>query len=199
MSKNIENIKIPLSFAQQRLWFLDQLEGASAAYNISTTLRLQGMLNLSVFERAFVAIIIRHNVLRTVLVTVNETPAQQILPDLPFAIPVVDLSALSFEQQTDQTKQIATHDAQQPFDLVHGPLLRASLLKLDENDHILLLTMHHIISDSWSLELLLRELASLYTAFIATQPPDTESPLPELPIQYADFSVWQRNLSLIHI
>ncbi|HEV8494807.1 MAG TPA: condensation domain-containing protein, partial [Candidatus Angelobacter sp.] len=176
---------IPLSFAQERLWFLDQLDGGSATYNIPSALRLQGNLNAGVLEKVFAEIIRRHEVLRTVFVTLHDQPIQQILPDVAFSLPVIDLSDLPLEE----VKQHITQDAAQPFDLAQGPLLRVSLLKVSEQDHTLLLNMHHSISDGWSTGILMSELATLYSAFLHNQP----SPLPELSMQYADFATWQRN------
>ncbi len=180
--------KLPLSFAQQRLWFLDQLEPGSPLYNIPEAVRLTGLLDVAALERSLNEIVRRHESLRTFFVTADGQPAQIILPALTLKLPVVDLSGAPESEREAEAFRLATEEAQCPFDLAHGPLLRARLLRLDEQDCIFLLTMHHIISDGWSTGVLIREVAELYVAFSAGQP----SPLPDLPIQYADFASWQR-------
>jgi amino acid adenylation domain-containing protein/non-ribosomal peptide synthase protein (TIGR01720 family) len=177
-----------LSFAQARLWFLEQLEPGSSAYNIPSAVRLTGSLHVAVLEQSLNEIVQRHEVLRTTFAVVSGEPIQVIAPVLALTIPRVDLRNLPEAQQEAQVERLATEEAQQPFDLAKGPLLRATLLHLDEAEHVLLLTMHHIVSDGWSMGVLIRELAALYEAFSTGKP----SPLPELPIQYADFAHWQR-------
>jgi amino acid adenylation domain-containing protein len=177
-----------LSFAQARLWFLEQLEPGSGAYNIPAAVRLTGSLDVVALEQSLQEIVLRHEALRTTFAMVSGEPLQVIAPVLALSVPLVDLRSLSEAQQKAEVKRLATESAQQPFDLAMGPLLRATLLKLGEAEHVLLLTMHHIVSDGWSMGVLLRELATLYEAFSAGKP----SPLPQLPIQYADFAHWQR-------
>lgn len=177
-----------LSFAQQRLWFLDQLEPGSASYNISDATRLVGPLNRGALEQSLQEIIRRHEILRTTFVKLEGQPVQIIAPTLDFKLPIVDLGALSGEQREARVQEIAAEGALRPFDLSTGPLLRTTLIKLDDHNHVLLSTIHHIISDGWSLGILMRELAALYKAFSSGEP----SPLPDLSIQYVDFAQWQR-------
>jgi amino acid adenylation domain-containing protein len=182
----------PLSFAQQRLWFLDELEGGSTnAYNIPVVLRLQGRLDQDRLERCFNEIIRRHESLRTTFETNRATGAteQVIHHSLPVRLEVIDLSEGSADERVARARALANEKAQIPFDLSTGPLLRASLLSLASDDHVLLLTIHHIVSDGWSVGVLIKELIALYEAFTRGE----ESPLPELQIQYADFAHWQRN------
>ncbi|HEX8348925.1 MAG TPA: condensation domain-containing protein, partial [Hymenobacter sp.] len=177
-----------LSFAQARLWFLEQLEPGSYAYNMPAAVRLTGSLNVAALEQSLNEIVLRHEALRTTFRMVSGEPLQVIAPVLVLTLPLVDLRSLPEAQQEAQAERLATEEAQQPFDLAMGPLLRAKLLHLSEAEHILLLTMHHIVSDGWSMGVMIRELAALYKAFSMGKP----SPLPELPIQYADFAHWQR-------
>ncbi|MGK7948457.1 MAG: amino acid adenylation domain-containing protein [Xenococcaceae cyanobacterium] len=180
--------EIPLSFAQQRLWFLDQLEGESSTYNMPVALSLNGSLKVEALEQALTEIVRRHEILRTCFKIVNGNPIQDINSSIKLTLPLVNLQELPDQNQSLEVKRLATEEAQQPFDLSQEPLLRVSLLKLAFDKHVLLLTMHHIISDGWSLGILVQELSVLYQAFCAGKP----SPLPELPIQYADFAAWQR-------
>ncbi|WP_163869877.1 condensation domain-containing protein, partial [Myxococcus eversor] len=177
----------PLSFSQQRLWFLDQLEPGSAAYNMPVALQLDGALRVDALEQALSELVRRHESLRTCFKSVEDTPVQVISPPASLVLSVVDLS--SHESREAEVHRLVEQEACKAFDLANGPLLRASLLRLDEREHVLLLTMHHIVSDGWSMDVLVREMATLYAAFSAGQP----SPLPELPVQYADFAVWQRS------
>jgi len=179
----------PASFAQARLWFLDQFEPGSPFYNLPTAVRLKGRLNVAILEQSFQEIVRRHEALRTTFTTVEGQPVQEISPDLIFALQVVNLRELPETEREVKAQALATQEAQRPFNLEQGPLLRATLLQLNEEEQILLLTMHHIVSDGWSMGVLIRELAALYKAFSAGQP----SPLPALPIQYADFAIWQRD------
>ncbi|RMF32232.1 MAG: non-ribosomal peptide synthetase, partial [Chloroflexi bacterium] len=179
---------LPLSFAQQRLWFLDQLEPGSPFYNIPTAVRLTGPLDVAALEASLNEILRRHESLRTTFPTVDGRPRQQIAPELTLSLPVIDLRGLPEAEREAQALRLATEEAQRPFDLAQGPLIRALLLQLDDDDHIALLTMHHIVSDGWSMGILIQEIAVLYDAFSQGRP----SPLPELPIQYADFAAWQR-------
>ncbi|WP_163867071.1 non-ribosomal peptide synthetase, partial [Myxococcus eversor] len=180
---------LPLSFAQQRLWLIDQLQPGSPAYNIPTALRLEGTLELSALQRAFEALVLRHEALRTTFQAEGDEPWQVIHPAAIQPMQVVDLSALPAEQREARARRLATEDALRPFDLAAGPLLRATVLRLAPAEHVLLLCMHHGISDGWSMGVLVRELAALYEAFLHGQP----SPLPQLPVQYADYAVWQRS------
>ncbi|NMG11915.1 non-ribosomal peptide synthetase [Brasilonema sp. UFV-L1] len=187
---------LPLSFAQQRLWFLDQLVPNNPFYNVPAALHLTGSLNLTALEQTFNEIVRRHEALRTTFVMVQGQPIQVIAPTLKVSLSVIDLqelpqvvsAATRREQREIQARQLTTQEAQRPFNLSSDPLLRITLLRLDEAEHILLLNMHHIVSDGWSVGVLIREIAALYTAFTTNQPSD----LPELPIQYADFAYWQR-------
>jgi amino acid adenylation domain-containing protein len=179
---------LPLSFAQQRLWFLDQLEPNSALYNVSRTLRLQGLLHVQALHRTLDAIVARHEALRTSFVAPNGSPVQHIAERRTVALPVIDLSTLPEVVRDAAVQQYIREETQRPFNLARDLLLRATLLRLSLDEHVLLLTMHHIASDSWSVGVLFQELTTLYGAFIS----GTSSPLLELPIQYADFAVWQR-------
>jgi amino acid adenylation domain-containing protein len=179
---------VPASFAQQRLWFLDQLEPQSAAYNIPTSVQLNLPLDVEALERSLDALIERHEVLRTTFGAVDGQPVQVISPSLKVPLQVVDLSSLSEDQREAEALRLAKRQAESPFDLAKGPLLRTTLLKLADDEYTLLLTIHHIISDGWSLGVLYEELAALYGDFSRGQ----SSTLPDLPIQYADFAIWQK-------
>ncbi len=148
----------PASFAQERLWFLDQFEPDSFIYNIPSTLSLKGMLVMPALLQSINTLVQRHETLRTTFVTVDSRPMQSIAPVLDIAIPVVDLSELAKDERTAIIQQIAQHEAQCPFDLVHGPLIRTTLLRLDAEEHLLLLTIHHIIADGWSANIFFKEL-----------------------------------------
>lgn len=178
----------PTSFAQQRLWFLDQLEPQSTVYNMPAALRLTGPLDVAALEESFNEIVRRHEVLRTTFSVKEGQPVQIIDPTLTLVVPVLDLRGLLEPERKAEVSRLSAEEAQLPFDLSRGPLLRSILLRLEAQEHILLLTMHHIVSDGWSMGILFRELSALYGAFSAGKP----SPLPALPIQYADFAVWQR-------
>src|SRR5882672_5931778 len=178
----------PLSFAQQRLWFLNQLEPGNPAYNISLALRLRGRLEVSALEQSLSEMVRRHEVLRTTLENVDGQTVQVIAPARPMQLALIDLSALPASEREREARLRATAEAQGPFDLSRGPLIRATLLRLSELEHVLLFTMHHIVSDGWSLGILRREVAALYEAYAQGRP----AALPELSIQYADFAVWQR-------
>jgi amino acid adenylation domain-containing protein len=180
---------LPLSFAQQRLWFFSQLEPGSPFYNVPRALRLRGWLNLAALEQSINQIVERHEVLRTAFATVNDEPVQVIAACLRLQVPVVDLRHLPESEREREAQNRANQESQQPFDLSRGPLLRPGLLRLADDDHVLLLTMHHIVSDAWSANLMLQELAALYTANLEGK----VSPLAPLAVQYADYAVWQRN------
>jgi hypothetical protein len=179
---------LPLSFAQQRLWFLDQLEPNNPLYNVPYITRMQGPLNTAAMEAALSEIVHRHESLRTTFDTMNDEPVQVIAPELGVPLTLVDLKAIPEQDREDEARRLAMEEVKRPFNLHTGPLLRALLLRLGEFDHVLILNTHHIISDRWSLGVLSQELAALYEANIAGQSP----PLPELAIQYADYAVWQR-------
>jgi amino acid adenylation domain-containing protein len=178
----------PLSFAQQRLWFLDQLEPDSSVYNISFAFRLIGALKVSALEKSTDEIKKRHESLRTTFAAVDGQPNQVIEESTHFKLPLVDLSRLQKSDKESEIHRLCTEEAHRPFDLFQGPLLRMVLVKVDQEDHVLLLTIHHIISDGWSMGVFFRELSILYEAFSLGKP----SALPELPIQYADYAIWQR-------
>ncbi|MEH1807830.1 non-ribosomal peptide synthetase [Nostoc sp.] len=178
----------PASFAQQRLWFLDQLIPGNAIYSVPTVIRLTGSLKLAALEQTFNEIVRRHETLRTTFIVSDGQPLQAIAPSLTISLSVLDLQQLPDDEQEVKAKCIITAEIEYPFDLSSGPLLRVILLVLSETEHILLLNMHHIICDDWSMGVLIRELGTLYAAFAQNQP----SPLLELPLQYADFAHWQR-------
>lgn len=179
---------LPLSFAQQRLWFLNQLEPNSPFYNISAALRLKGVLNITALEDSFNEIIRRHEVLRTAFTVVDGQPIQVVTPCQRLTIKLIDLSALSRVEREVEAQKLAVQEVGQPFDLGSGLLVRSTLLFLGEGEHILVFAMHHIVSDGWSIDVLVREVATLYECYCNGKP----SPLPELTIQYADYAIWQR-------
>jgi len=179
---------LPLSFAQQRLWFLDQLAPGNSFYNVPVAVRLLGALDVAALERALIEIVRHHEVLRTTFQTVEGRPVQVISQTLVPTLPREDLRELPAHEREKAALHLATEEAQRPFDLARGPLLRATLLHMGERDHVLLFTMHHIISDFWSRSVLMQEFATLYAALTAGKP----SPLPDLSVQYADFAAWQR-------
>ncbi len=178
----------PLSFSQERLWFLYQLDPASYAFNIANAVRLTGKLNVAALERALNEIVRRHEALRTSFANVNGEPVQIIAPELRIPLRVIDLRHRPVAQRDDEAAGLITVEARKPFDLTNGSVLRALLVQLDDDEHVALLTMHHIVSDGWSMGVLVRELCALYAAYAANQP----SKLPELSVQYADFTTWQR-------
>ena len=182
--------RLPLSFAQQRLWFLDQLESGVAVYNMPAAVRLTGALNVPALEGALAEIVRRHEALRTNFLVVNGEPVQCIArAPAAAALAVLDLRDASEIKEREQLwQQYLNAEAQRRFDLAHDPLVRARLLRTGESEHVLLVTMHHIITDGWSTKLLVTELKSLYEAFTTGQP----SPLAELSVQYADYAIWQR-------
>jgi amino acid adenylation domain-containing protein len=182
--------ELPLSFAQQRLWFLQQLEPDSSTYNIASAVSLSGRLNINAFEQTLNEIVRRHQAIRTTFISVEGRAVQVITQSLKLAVPLVILEDLSGAAQQSVARRLMIEEARRPFNLMQGPLLRVSLLRLGEREHVALLTMHHIISDGWSIGVLIKELIALYEAFSQGAP----SPLPELSIQYADFAYWQRQL-----
>ena len=180
--------ELPLSFAQQRLWFLDQLVPGNPFYNVSAAVRMTGRLNVTALAQSLNGIVQRHETLRTTFATADGQPFQVIVTALTLPLPMVDLREIPGMEREAEARRLAMGDEQRPFDLARGPLLRTTLLQMEAEEHVLLLTMHHVVSDGWSLGVLIREIAALYQAFSTGEP----SPLPELPIQYADFAVWQR-------
>jgi amino acid adenylation domain-containing protein len=179
---------LPLSFAQQRLWFIHQLENENCVYNVPLFWQLQGFLNIAALEQALKQIVQRHEVLRTTFSFVDESPIQVIHAHPQLTMQVLDWRQLTEENQLTRATQLATEELQQPFDLSNPPLLRVKLLQLTNQSHLLLIVIHHIVFDGWSMNIFRRELFSLYTAFCAGKP----SPLTDLPLQYADFAHWQR-------
>jgi amino acid adenylation domain-containing protein len=180
--------QLPLSWAQERLWFLNQLEGDSATYNMPAAVKIAGDLDINALQQALSEIVHRHEILRTSIQTVNGTPIQVIHPQVTTSINVVDLQQLLAPERETLLEQQIQLEASIPFNLENAPLIRCSLLQISAREYVLLLTMHHIVSDGWSMGIFISELSSLYPAFCAGEP----SPLPELPLQYADFAVWQR-------
>jgi amino acid adenylation domain-containing protein len=178
---------LPLSFAQQRLWFFEQFQPGLGTYNMPSALWLNGTLDVSALEGAFSELVRRHESLRTSFRNEGGTPFQIISPPRPFLLPIVDLS--SHMDGESEARRLIQEDVARPFDLTRGPMLRAALFRVSEQRHLLLLNMHHIITDGWSTNVLVRELATLYQALAAGQPPL----LPPMPLQYADYAVWQRS------
>ncbi len=176
----------PVSFAQQRLWLMHQLEPESPAYNIPHALRLRGELHPAALCRSLGELVRRHESLRTVFREHDGEPVQVVGPAAPVALPLVDLRGVPEGER--EARRLAEAEAAFPFDLARGPLLRSTLLRLGDGDHVLCFTMHHVVSDGWSMDVLVREVSALYAAFARGEMPE----LPELPVQYADFAVWQR-------
>ncbi|BAY65521.1 amino acid adenylation [Calothrix brevissima NIES-22] len=174
--------ELPLSLIQQRFWLLDQMEGANADYNIARALHLVGQLNLTAIQQAIESIIQRHETLRTSFGMVDGKAVQFIAETVPFTLPIVDLQALPEVEQQTELQRLITTEYTQSFDLSKAPLLRVKLIRLESDSHVLLVTMHHIISDAWSVGIFFKELSNFYAA----------SPLPDLPIQYVDYAYWQR-------
>ena len=179
---------LPLSYAQQRLWFLDQLEPGGAAYNLSIAFRLTGVLDVTALEKSLDAIVRRHEILRTIFPAKDGRPVQVIVPALPLTLLVVDLRGIPDNIREAEVQRRATAEIRQSFDLAQGPLWSVKLLRLADEEHVFLLSMHHIIFDGWSFDVFFRELTALYTAFSTGKP----SALPALPLQYSDFALWQR-------
>ncbi|MBO1053246.1 MAG: amino acid adenylation domain-containing protein [Dolichospermum sp. DET73] len=182
------NSELPLSLTQQRFWFLDQMEGANPAYNIVRVLNLQGSLNFTGLEGAIATIINRHETLRTSFGIADGKPIQVIADKLAFTLPIIDLQELAEDQKTTEAQRLTTNEYLRPFALNESSLLRVTLMQLGAESHQLLVIMHHIISDAWSVGNFLQELSVIYSALTAGLP----SPLPKLSIQYADYAYWQR-------
>ncbi len=181
----------PLSFAQQRLWFLEQYEPDTSMYNIPEALIVTGPLNRDVLQKTLNAIIARHETLRTTFVAIDGLPMQVIADFTPIELPYIDLRNLPKEIREAEAMRMKHEEAVRPFQLAKGPLLRVALLQTEDTEYVLLLSMHHIISDGWSKGIFMRELITLYQAFLHGAA-DAQDCLPALPIQYADFAVWQR-------
>ncbi|MGB8509398.1 MAG: amino acid adenylation domain-containing protein [Pyrinomonadaceae bacterium] len=179
---------LPLSFSQQRLWFLAQMSHDNPAYNIPTSFRLNGQLDVEALEQSLNEVVRRHESLRTIFTMEADQPAQVIVPDVRLKLEVHDLSGLPSAERERAALALASEEGRLPFDLSRPPLLRVALVRLAEAEHIAVLTMHHIVSDGWSMGVLVREVAALYTAYSRGE----ESPLAELEVQYADYAVWQR-------
>jgi amino acid adenylation domain-containing protein len=179
---------VPLSFAQQRLWVLDQLELGNASYAITLAARLTGLLHVAAMEHSLNEIVRRHEALRTIFISREGQSVQIVVPPGRVVLPIVDLRGVSESERESEAQRLITQDAQQLFDLSHGPLIRACALRLEAEEHLLLLMVHHIVADGWSMGVLMRELGILYQAFVVGKP----SSLPELPIQYIDYALWQR-------
>lgn len=180
---------LPLAFNQEGLWFLDQMDPGKAHYNIPGAVRLRGRLDVAAFEKSLNEIVHRHEALRTTFaMQADGTPCQVVASPTRLPLPLIDLQTLPAAQRESEARRLATEDARQAFDLAKGPLFRAQLLRLAEAEHVLVLNIHHIAADGWSMGIFTRELRALYEAFSKNQP----SPLPALPIQYADFALWQR-------
>jgi amino acid adenylation domain-containing protein len=182
------NAEIPLAFAQQRLWFIHQLDPSSAAYNIPRAMRLRGALVVSALQQSLTALVARHEVLRTRFQALGGRPFQVIDDAAEVEMPILNATTLSEAQRRERTDEIVGLEALRPFSLERGPLLRVALVRLSADEHVLLLTLHHIVSDGWSTGVLVQELTTLYEGYSAGQPVR----LAELPVQYADFAVWQR-------
>ncbi|VVM85413.1 MULTISPECIES: non-ribosomal peptide synthetase [Pseudomonas] len=179
---------VPLSYSQQRMWFLWQMEPDSPAYNVGGMARLRGVLDVARFEAALQALILRHETLRTTFPSIDGVARQQVHAQTGVRMAWKDFTALDAEVREWQVQQLADDEAHQPFDLETGPLLRACLVKTAEQEHYFVLTLHHIVTEGWAMDIFARELSALYEAFVD----DRESPLAPLPVQYLDYSVWQR-------
>ncbi|MEN5236032.1 non-ribosomal peptide synthetase [Pseudomonas sp. TWI923] len=179
---------VPLSYSQQRMWFLWQMEPDSPAYNVGGMARFKGVLHVDAFERALQALIVRHETLRTTFPSIDGKAYQCVDDDSHLQLQWHDFSALPDEARQQRLQQLADDQAHQPFDLARGPLLRACLVKAGEREHYFVLTLHHIVTEGWAMDIFARELGELYEAFVD----ERESPLAPLPVQYLDYSVWQR-------
>src|SRR5262245_38889228 len=179
--------ELQLYFSQKPLWFLSQLEPDTSSYNVPSAVRLVGSLDLEGLERTVTEIVRRHEVLRTTFTAVEGRPIQVINPARFWSIPVVDLCGMSPADVEIETIKLAKEEAKRCFDLARGPLLRATLLRTSSEEHVMLLTIHHIVSDGWSIRVLMDEITAHYEAYLK----GTAASLPELPMQYGDFTQWQ--------
>jgi NRPS condensation-like uncharacterized protein len=180
--------ELPLSFAQERLWFWEQLQPGTSTYNINAAFRLDGDLDVPMLEQSLDEITRRHEILRTSYTALEGRPIQIVTPHIPVRLSVTDLSDMPESERDSEVRRLAEEEALRPFDLTRSPLLRVSLLRLGARAHVALVSMHHIVSDGWSMGVLVEEVATLYEEFINGK----SSPLAELPVQYADFAKWQR-------
>jgi amino acid adenylation domain-containing protein len=178
----------PVSFAQERLWFLDQLDGASAVYNVPIAVRIRGPLQLEALRESLTALVERHAVLRTVVELREGVPVQTIVPPVPVTMATLDLRSKPLSEREDELAKALTREARRPFDLARGPLFRALLVRMADADAALLITLHHAVCDAWSLGILNSNLATIYAARVEGLP----CPLPPLPVQYVDYARWQR-------
>ena len=178
----------PASFSQQRLWFLDQLEPGSPAYNINAAIRVRGGLDVDALRASLQTIVARHESLRTIFASIDGEPSQVVMPDLRLEVPIVDLGDEPVEDREPEIVRRATEEAKTAFDLATGPLIRAQVLALSELDHVLLLSVHHIVADGWSMGIIYNELSALYAAAVDGR----RAELPELEIQYVDYAFWQK-------
>ena len=181
--------ELPLSYAQQRLWFLNQLEPDSPSYNFPVVIRLTGQLNLKAVEHGFNEVVRRHEVLRTTFCSIDGKPYQIIAPSLHIPLDILSIDSASEDEQESSLRRLATEEGNRPFDIARGPLMRTTMYRLAEDEHVLVLTMHHIIADGWSFPVLMKELVTFYQAYVEGRPASS----PPLAIQYADFAQWQHN------
>ncbi|EGH29160.1 amino acid adenylation, partial [Pseudomonas syringae pv. japonica str. M301072] len=179
---------VPLSFSQRQLWFLDQMEPGNAFYNVPTAVLLKGALDVPVLERALNELIMRHEILRTTFASVDGEPRQLVHPAMPLVMPGVDLRDLSPTARDAHVSMAVEQEAKAPFDLASGPLLRASLLRLADEEYLWLYSVHHIIADGWSMGVILQEVTTVYGDFLRGQ----ASSLAPLAVQYADYACWQQ-------
>src|ERR1700687_4485410 len=191
----MSSARLPASFAQERLWFLDQLEPGTAAYNLVRAFRITGPLNTNALSSAVRAVIRRHESLRTIFESVDGAARQVVLSDVDVQVPILNLSDLPESEREREALRIASEEGKKPFDLTRGPLLRTALLQLSRDQYLLVLAMHHIITDGWSISILFRELAHCYEAYTSGREPQ----LPELPIQYVEYAQWQREYIAVEL
>jgi amino acid adenylation domain-containing protein len=193
LQKKARESKIfPLSYAQQRLWFLDQLEAGHSAYNMASAILLSGPLDLLALQRTFSEIVRRHQILRTTFSLLDDQPVQVVAPPREVALPLLDISHWPQEERMREAERVASEEAHRSFDLAEGPLLRVSVVRLGEGEHVVLVTMHHIISDGWSMSIFVGEVARLYEGYVRGEEEGGGGKLKELGLQYADYAVWQR-------
>ncbi|MBT6048445.1 MAG: amino acid adenylation domain-containing protein, partial [Candidatus Scalindua sp.] len=189
LTKASRERELPLSFAQSRIWFIDRMEGSSVEYNMPEALRLKGDLDITALERAIHEIVRRHESLRTHFEEIDGRPVQVIKDEVNIDIPIIDLTGMKEKEQEHEVKRIIRNEAEKAFDLSKGTVLRVRIIKLTDNEHILLRTFHHIVSDGWSMGVFLREFSTLYETYTR----GGKSSLPDPEIQYADFAIWQRS------
>jgi len=180
--------RLPLSYAQQRLWFLTQLQPDSAFYEVATGMRIRGWLNSAALAAAIETLVMRHESLRTIFSVDSEGPIQLIPDTLPSFFSKIDLTHVVEKDLETNARDLLRREAEKPSDLSRGPLFKATLVRLSDIDHVFLIKVHHIVSDGWSMAIMFRDIEKLYDAYCENRP----SPLPELKIQYVDYAVWQR-------